>query len=189
VIDAWTGAFPQAPLHARLTLKVSGLDTDRATSRQLQDLVRGRDDIRLVTEQLDGRTMDAFVAAFDVLISLHRAEGFGLTLAEAMAAGVAVIATDWSGNTDFMTADNSWPVAAGMTPVHDPDGPYMGLEHDPEQVWAEPEPEAAIRALRDLTASPALRAALGAGAIKSAARLDLPWRREALVTLPFNAWL
>lgn len=189
VIDAWTGAFPAASQSARLTLKVSGLSENTATAHRLQSLVQGRGDIRMVTDHLDGRTMDAFIAAFDVLISLHRAEGFGLTLAEAMAAGVAVIATDWSGNTDFMTADNSWPVAAGMTPVHDPDGPYMGLEHDPEQVWAEPEPEAAIRALREMTASPALRAALGAAAIKSTGRLGVPWRRDALVALPFNEWL
>jgi len=189
VIDAWTAAFPDPAPAARLTLKVSDLGGDPATAQRLHRLIAARPDIRLVTEHFRDRDMAAFISAFDILISLHRSEGFGLTLAEAMAAGVAVIATGWSGNTDFMTADNAWPVASARIPVHDPGGPYAGLDRDPDQVWAEPEIDAAARALSELTASPALRAGLGAAAMKSIQSLDAPWRRDALAALPFNQYL
>ena len=54
--------------------------------------------------------MAALFARADCYVSLHRAEGFGLTLAEAMALGKPVIATGFSGNTDFMTPANSYLV-------------------------------------------------------------------------------
>ena len=189
VIEAWIAAFPKATPVTRLTLKVSDLKDDPRSAQRLSRLTGTRPDIRLVTERFNDRDMTAFISAFDILISLHRSEGFGLTLAEAMAAGVAVIATGWSGNTDFMTAGNAWPVPAALIPVRDPDGPYAGLDRDPAQVWAEPEIEAAVRALRELTASPALRASLGAAAMKDIQSLNTPWRRDDLAALPFNAWL
>ncbi|MBW8880862.1 MAG: glycosyltransferase, partial [Asticcacaulis sp.] len=122
VIDAWTLAFPQPTDAARLTLKISDLKGDRATERRLLDLIRTRPDIRVMSERLSDAEMDALIAACDLLVSLHRSEGFGLTLAEAMAAGVAVIATDWSGNRDFMTEGNSRLVPARLVPIRDPDG-------------------------------------------------------------------
>ena len=189
VIDAWLGAFPQADATRRLTLKVSDLKGDRATEHRLLGLLRDRSDIRLVENRFDDRDMASFIAAFDILISLHRSEGFGLPLAEAMAAGVAVIATDWSGNTDFMTADNSWLVAAGLTPVSDPEGPYGGLEGDPDQVWADPDLDDAIRGLRELTSSAYLRQALADFARVSIKAIDVPWQQAALLELPFNRYI
>ena len=47
------------------------------------------------------------MAACDCFVSLHRSEGFGLAMAEAMALGKPVIATNWSGNTDFMNPHNA----------------------------------------------------------------------------------
>ena len=189
VIDAWLGAFPQPQDAARLTLKVSDLSDDRVTEQRLLALLQDRSDIRLIRDRFDDRDMAAFIAAFDILISLHRSEGFGLTLAEAMAAGVAVIATDWSGNRDFMTADNSWLVAAGMTPVRDPEGPYGGLDRDPDQVWADPDVDDAVRGLRELMASPHLRQALAANARLSIKAVDAPWKQAALLELPFNRYI
>ena len=189
VADAWLAAFPEPAAAARLTCKVSDLSGDRVAEQRLLGLMAERTDIRLVQDRFDDRDMAAFISAFDILISLHRSEGFGLPLAEAMTAGVAVIATDWSGNTDFMNANNSWLVAAGMTPVHDPEGPYSGIEGDHEQVWAEPDPEAAVRALLALTQSPNMRHALAANARVSIKTLDLPWQQSALLALPFNRFI
>ena len=189
VTEAWLAAFATRAPGARLTCKVSDLSADRATEQRLLALVRERSDIRLVQDCFDDRDMAAFIAAFDILISLHRSEGFGLPLAEAMASGVAVIATGWSGNTDFMTADNSRLIPAVLTPVHDPEGPYSGLDHDPAQVWADPDPQAAMQALLDLTASPQTRARLAAAARLSIKALDLPWQQAALVDLPFNRFI
>ena len=67
---------------------------------------------------------NALLAACDCYVSLHRAEGLGLTLAEAMALGKPAIATGYSGNRHFMTDENSFLVGYRLTSVSDDCGPY-----------------------------------------------------------------
>ncbi len=189
VIDAWQSAFPQATPEARLTIKVSDLSRDRASATKLAALVAARTDMRLVSDHFSEIDMIAFIGAFDVLVSLHRAEGFGLTLAEAMAQGVAVIATEFSGNLQFMDATNARLVPAAVVPVSDPEGPYTGLERDPEQGWGEPQLWAAAIALRELAESKALREQISTAARATIGSLTEPWRQSALLELPFNAYL
>lgn len=188
-IDAWTRAFPQAAETARLTLKASDLSGDRATGQRLNAILAERDDIRLVTERLSDADMDRFTACFDILLSLHRSEGFGLPLAEAMAAEVPVIATGYSGNTDFMSNDTARLVPYRLIRIDDIDGPYTGLEKDPDQVWADPDVDAAGRSVRELVDSSALRQAIGKAGRNAVRRLSEPWKAEALAALPFNTWL
>ncbi|MDY7523892.1 glycosyltransferase [Sphingomonas sp. 10B4] len=71
-------------------------------------------------------------ACCDALLSLHRAEGFGLAPAELMFLGKPVIATGWSGNMDFMTPMNSYPVNYTLEPLTRAHGPYQV-----GQLWAE----------------------------------------------------
>lgn len=104
------------------------------------------------------------IASADVLISLHRAEGFGLPLAEAMALGTPVIATGWSANLDFMDETTGVLIPSRLTPVRDPQGVYAG------QNWAEPDLDAAAEALRRLRARPQWRAELAAAARARVAR-------------------
>ena len=189
VISAWRAAFPQASVHTRLTLKISDPESDPVTARRLKTEMADRPDIILVSTHFSETDMRAFMAGFDILISLHRAEGFGLSLAEAMAAGVVVIATDWSGNLDFMTHDNSTLIPAILVAVDDPDGTYTGLSHDPQQRWAEPDVEAASIALRDLVASPDRRLALAKAARCAIKGMTAAWHQDVLIGLPFNAWL
>ncbi len=189
VIDAWQRAFPQATPDARLTIKISDLSRDRASAARLSGLVGDRADMRLVSDHFSEGDMIAFIGAFDILVSLHRAEGFGLTLAEAMAQGVAVIATEFSGNMQFMTAANARLVPAAVVPVSDPEGPYTGLARDPEQGWGEPHLWAATIALRELVASKALRDDISAAARAAVRPLTEPWRQSALLELPFNHFL
>jgi len=189
VIEAWQAAFPEATPQARLTVKIADLRQDTASAARLWDLVARRDDMRLVSESFSDADMTAFIGAFDVLVSLHRAEGFGLTLAEAMEQGVAVIATGFSGNLQFMTQANSRLVPATLVPVKDPEGPYTGLDRDPEQRWAEPDLSAAAQALRELADSKALRDRLSAAARAAIAPLSQPWRQADLLALPFNRFL
>ena len=65
----------------------------------------------------------------DSLVSLHSSEGFGLHIAEAMAMGKAVIATNWSGNTDFMNSTNSYPVEFELFEIEEQQGPYREGNH------------------------------------------------------------
>ena len=69
-------------------------------------------------------SMSRLIARSDCYVSLHRAEGFGYTMAEAMLAGKPVIATGYSGNLEFMNDDNSFLVAAGRSEVPATWDPY-----------------------------------------------------------------
>jgi len=189
VLIAWQEAFPEESPVARLTVKVSDLSDDRATERRLLAMAAARSDIRVMSERLNEADMEAYIGAFDILVSLHRAEGFGLTLAEAMAAGVAVIATDWSGNIDFMTPKNSRLIKSSLIPVSDPEGGYSIVKREPSQVWADPHIFEAVTDIRQLTDQPGLRRALGEAGIQAIRDLHVPWRHDALAELPFNNWL
>lgn len=87
--------------------------------------------------------MGDLMAASDAYVSLHRSEGLGLTIADAMAAGKPVIATAWSGNTDFMTATNSFPVGYELVELREDVGPYRA-----GSVWAEPSIDQAAALMR-----------------------------------------
>ena len=189
VIDAWQSAFLEASPQTRLTIKIADLSRDPVSAAKLAALVAERSDMRLVSDHFSESDMTAFIGAFDVLVSLHRAEGFGLTLAEAMAQGVAVIATEFSGNMQFMTADNARLVPAAVVPVNDPEGPYTGLDRDPEQGWGEPQLTAAAIGLRELATSKALRDRISAAGRAAIPYLSEPWRQSALLDMPFNGFL
>lgn len=90
------------------------------------------------------------IAAADVLISMHRAEGFGLGLAEAMMSNVPVVATGWSGNLTFCDAESTALVSYELVPVSDPSGHY-NIEG---AVWAEPDIKGASDALKCLRDDP-----------------------------------
>jgi len=149
---------------ALLLLKTQRLDTvpeERARLAALADAPN----IRLLDATLDARGMDALYGKADVVISLHRAEGFGLSLAEAMRRGLPVIATDWSGSVDFVSREVGIPIPFRLVPAEDSQRTY---DH-PSMSWAEPDVDAAAAALRVVREDPALRARLGAAGADYAA--------------------
>jgi glycosyltransferase involved in cell wall biosynthesis len=90
--------------------------------------------ILVIDEYLDRSRINGLINHCDCLVSLHRSEGFGLTMAEAMYMGTPVISTGWSGNTDFTTIANSLPVRYQLFELEEDIGPYpMGT------TWAEPD--------------------------------------------------
>lgn len=99
-----------------------------------------------------------FLASLDVYVSLHRAEGFGLTLAEAMALGIPVIATGYSGNMDFMTDENSALVEYRIVTSDIDHGPYA---HG--TVWADPDIEDAAEKMQKMRSEPFRRKLGNAG--------------------------
>jgi glycosyltransferase involved in cell wall biosynthesis/SAM-dependent methyltransferase len=102
-----------------------------------------RPDILVVDEYMSADKKNALMSACDCYVSLHRSEGLGLTMAEAMARGKPVIATEYSGNLDFMSRDNSYLVPCTLVPIPEGCDPYpAGAE------WAQPDVEAAARLMR-----------------------------------------
>ena len=98
--------------------------------------------------------------ASDIVLSLHRSEGFGLVPAEAMLLEKPVVATAWSATEEFLDAACAMMVPARLVPARDPRGVFEA----PGAVWADPDIEAAAAALRTLASDPDLRRRLGAAA-------------------------
>ncbi len=96
------------------------------------------------------------LAHCDCYVSLHRAEGFGHSLAEAMRLGKPVIATRWSGNLEYMTEANSYLVDYTMSRVGHGSWPYP-----PASWWAEPDLDHAAELMRAVFNDPASAATLG----------------------------
>ncbi len=96
----------------------------------------------------DQQMLDLTQAA-DCYVSLHRSEGTGLTIADAMANGKPVIATGWSGNMDFMNPFNSFPVNYRLVELTTNIGPYRAGE-----LWAEPSIEHAAQLMYEVYTNP-----------------------------------
>lgn len=149
-ISAFVAAFHDQP-DARLVLR--HLSGDRFPN----SLHRLREAAQVAGQQIilrpAGSGLDDLhdlYAACDVYISLHRTEGFGLNLAEVMLAGRPLIATNWSGNLDFMDSECVALVNADLVALDDPDKVYT----QKAARWAEPRMDEAIRWLRKLASDP-----------------------------------
>lgn len=170
-ISAFRRAFRNDP-GARLIVKASNLSASPAGRMQIERLITSAKNITLLTELMAPHQIRELYARSDVLLSLHRSEGFGLTLAEAMLRGLPVIATDWSGSADFVNPETGIPIPYHLTPARDPQGTY---DH-PEMHWAEADVGAAAAALVRLRNDPELRRQLGRAAAACAAER---WSAEA----------
>lgn len=115
-------------------------------------------------------------ACCDILISLHRAEGFGLAPAEMMYLGKPVVATGWSGNIDFMTPANSFPVRYELKALAEAVGVYPAGQN-----WAEADIGHAAHCIRQLLDSPELRQRMGQQAATDIRRQLSPQAVGALV--------
>ncbi len=162
-VQAYVAAFGQAhngsQASTQLLVKISNADRDPEAFARLQALATNCPGIRLLTEAMDRPVLNRLLDTVDCFVSLHRAEGFGLVIAEAMARGKVVLATGWSGNMDFMSAANSLPVDYRLVTLDSDAGPYLRGER-----WAEPSHEDAVAKLRLVASDPALRQRLGARA-------------------------
>ncbi len=102
--------------------------------QQVSEAAAGDPNVSIMHETLAREDIDALVQLCDCYVSLHRSEGFGLTMGEAMSHGKPVIATGYSGNMDFMTAANSLIVRHRLVELDRDHGPYQrGME------WADPD--------------------------------------------------
>lgn len=140
-----------------LVLKLIDPGTAPWTLGALRNAIGEAPNIKIIDQLLPKRELQSLIAASDVVLSLHRAEGFGLVLAEAMQLGKPVVATGWSGNLDFMTRRNSALISYRLVPAKDPQGTYDHID----QHWAEPDVDEAAMWLRRLAENPPVRTAIG----------------------------
>ena len=164
-----------------LVVKVANSQHFPADFARIVDAASGTSNIRLETRFLPAADLHALTIACDIVLSMHRSEGFGLMLAEAMLLGRPVVATGWSGNMTFMDADCAALIDYRLVATHDPRMVYI------DGIWAEPDLGSAIAQLRQLAKDPAARAHIGAkGRAAAIKRLNaeplLAALREAQVT-------
>jgi glycosyltransferase involved in cell wall biosynthesis len=175
-VAAFRGAFGDRPDRI-LVLKVGHPEHAPADFARLAQMARAPN-IRLETHTLPPEDRHALTACADIVLSLHRGESFGLVLAEAMLLGKPVVATGWSGNTDFMDNTNAALVGYRLVPARDDRSVYRGL-------WAEPDVAEAAALLRTLADDPDLRRNLGErGRVSTLGRLDGRELAAALEGLP-----
>lgn len=162
VLRAFAAAFPLDRSDVCLLVKTSNGHRHPEALRNL--LLHAAADPRVIVrdEVIDRAHLNALLRCCDAYVSLHRAEGFGLGLAECMSMGKPVIATGWSGNLEFMSADNAMLVDVRLVPVCDGEYP-----HELGDVWAEPNIDTAANAMRSLVDDPGHAKALGRKAAAS----------------------
>ena len=154
-VKAFQRAFTPRDRDVRLRLKIVAAWKDPRGIKSLREAAAGWPNIEFIEEELSDDETQRLVASAGCLVSLHRAEGFGLPIAEAMLAGVPVIATDWSGSTD-LTRGASYEVPYRMVPAADAAGRYDRTG----QEWADPDIAIAAERMRQVRDDPAGRAAV-----------------------------
>jgi glycosyltransferase involved in cell wall biosynthesis len=144
-IAAFRSAFPSVGGGERLIIKTLNAHGRPAALRQLEAEIDGDDRCILIREAYSRPNIAGLIARADCLLSLHRAEGFGRVIAEAMALGTLVVATDWSGSTSILDGTRGYPVSYTLRDVAE--GEYV-FHHGSQ--WAEPSIEDAVVKLRQV---------------------------------------
>ncbi len=150
VIEAFSAAFTpgEGPILVLKSLNGVGKPEDH---ERVRSAASKRQDIILIEQYLERRVLDALLNRADCFVSLHRSEGFGFGIAEAMALAKPVIATGYSGNLDYMTEHNSFLVPYRLTDVPPGCDPYpVGAR------WAAPDLAEASRLMRLILEQPDL---------------------------------
>jgi glycosyltransferase involved in cell wall biosynthesis len=144
---------------ASLVIKCVGAERHREEHQRLVEAAAGRPDVVVLEQRLSPGEMAALMETADCYVSLHRSEGFGLTIAEAMLRGKPVIATAYGGPRDYLSPQNSFPVDYTLVPIGQGNEPYPA-----DGSWAEPDLEQArahMRGVREHPGEAAKRAERG----------------------------
>ena len=142
-IEAYKKAFPIEENDHGLVIKVNNAEEKELC--KLRNFLSGYHNVYIISEIMTKDKVDSLIGCVDVFVSLHRSEGLGLVLAEAMCLGTPVIATNWSSNTEFMDSGSSCMVKYRLVASKKREGLYKkGC------IWAEPDIEDAALYMRKL---------------------------------------
>jgi len=147
-VQAFRRAFGDAE-DRLLILKASDAHEAPEQLAELLAAIGDAPNIRIEQARLSDEERLDLIASVDVLVSLHRSEGFGLVMAEAMLAEVPVIATGWSGNLDFMDSSTALLVPGRLVAARDSRRTYGSGGS-----WADPDVDVAVAHLTTLAADP-----------------------------------
>ena len=137
-IKAFQAAFKPDDSGVGLVLKINNASPDAKLVSELKETIGEYKNIFIIARVMPRDEINGLICCCDASVSLHRSEGLGLLCKESMYYGKPVIATNWSGNTEFMNEDNSCLVDYTMVPVDYYEGVKSG-----EQQWAEADVEQA----------------------------------------------
>jgi glycosyltransferase involved in cell wall biosynthesis len=149
VIAAFKRAFRHAGQTAPVALVLKTLNAEKAPAKAqpLRAMLEDDPDVILIEETLSRADTLGLVGACDAVVSLHRSEGLGLLVAEAMVLGKPVISTDYSATTELVTAQTGYPVEYRLIPVAAGEYPF----HE-GQIWADADVEHAAWQMRQVFA-------------------------------------
>ena len=177
LIEAFRKAFEPGEGPSLVIKSICG-DEFPAEREELASAAAQRPDIHLIEDTVTIGEKNAMIASCDCYVSLHRSEGLGLTMAEAMYFGRPVIATSYSGNLDFMTERNSYLVPHGMVAIGPGANPYPE-----DKAWADPDLDAAARMMREAFEDPEAAAARGRLAAEDIRRTHSPDAAAEAITV------
>lgn len=129
----------------RLIVKVSNLEHDPLLSRKLNEIRQSYNNVEIIEGYVENAAVLALYERADAYVSMHRAEGFGLTISDAMSRAIPVIVTGYSGNMEFCRSDDTRLVAYTLRAVG-----HERLRYRKDDIWAEPVLADAIAAFREL---------------------------------------
>ncbi len=148
LIEAFRRAFPPGAGPSLVLKSINAQNHPGAHERVVQ-AAGGHPDVHLIDGYVSAADRYRMIASCDCYVSLHRSEGFGITMAEAMLFGRPVIATGYSGNVDFMTPENSYLVDHELVPIGPGADPYPA-----EGEWADPDLDHAAELMRRVVEQP-----------------------------------
>ncbi len=136
-VKAFRRAFPASDTSVGLVLKTMNSNPkNRVWQRFLGECAKD-ERITVLEKTLDRGEVLGLIDTCDAYVSLHRSEGFGRTLAEAMLFGKPVVGTDFSGNVDFLKSATGFPVRWKRRPVRPGEYPFVAKTDN--AWWADPD--------------------------------------------------
>jgi glycosyltransferase involved in cell wall biosynthesis len=161
-LKAFDLAFKRDNAKATLVVKTQNANHHPQDLAELRQRLSGRTDVVWINETLSRQSVYDLYAVCDAFVSLHRSEGWGLGPIEAMYLGKPVVATNWSGNVDFMRPDNSLPVDYRLVKIERDVGPYLA-----GHMWADPDVEHAAWLMRRVMDDHEFRARISGAAMRT----------------------